>query len=726
MKRRKAQKIVCASAGGTDVSMAVETTHTRELYFGYKCLNKATLERYGKTVQDVRSAVDDDVRALATCTQYGTRFLELHLRMLLKANPRLPVNFCFELASRQAMAAMKIKSTPCKVNEGYFETLQAWKALAAGENLQGVKLWSHNSLTYSSNAYFFTLLCNYTKVALPTHVFWTLRYLYPGKETYTVLKAVLVNRCLPGCDLRESPHFVALDHYRFIGAAFEIADKDYTNELAIRAVELRWAMLRAIDAKEATGVVDTYTDRYGKTVQVHPTRFHLVPQCKKAAPFVTLDKQWAQNVLGAPKTPRASRAKNPLPVPAPTPPKDDSAEEEDDASRPRKRRIIEPPDPKPEQEPERYPDFAMEQGSTPPASYLEQLFDCRRTRQWGRPHKQVRQVGPDGKSRLINVEAPDQVFKFPATVKTNGVSLQIPYTRTKHIPRSTKKLAKKPSKQEMDAQRRDPDALMAAVASLNPHGLFHLQALGDLKTWNGPIVGVDPGVVNLVTTCSGTKITRKEFYGKRPKYQVYSQGSIIPPLPGHKHSRHTRRGAIPDNVNAAQVALSEHSLRDCSTDLEMFMNTLRVWLHHSKTLQAFYGTRSHRALRLTKASKKQKAMSKVVQRVAPDPTTLVAFGANFNGRPCHKGDVAGPVVVKGIRRALAARRVVVMVDEFRSSKCHHECGTVMAADPTDVREKVCPSCLCKVDRDVNAACNIGSVVAHYFVDKQRPLHLRRV
>jgi hypothetical protein len=73
MKRKKAN-----SAGahcGAASAVAVETTHTRELYFGYKCMNKAMLERHGKTVQDVRNAVDSDVRALATCTRYGTRFL---------------------------------------------------------------------------------------------------------------------------------------------------------------------------------------------------------------------------------------------------------------------------------------------------------------------------------------------------------------------------------------------------------------------------------------------------------------------------------------------------------------------------------------------------------------------------------------------------------------------------------------------------------------------------
>jgi hypothetical protein len=55
-------------------------------------------------------------------------------------------------------------------------------------------------------------------------------------------------------------------------------------------------------------------------------------------------------------------------------------------------------------------------------------------------------------------------------------------------------------------------------------------------------------------------------------------------------------------------------------------------------------------------------MAWVVQAIAPDPRTVVLFGANFFGRQCLKGDVAGPVVVKGIRRALVKERVVVLVE----------------------------------------------------------------
>jgi hypothetical protein len=715
----------CGSAARSSAKLAatvtVETTHTRELYFGYKCMNKATLERYNKTAQDIRVAVDSDVRALATCTRNGSRFLELHLRMLLSSTAQLPPNFNFPLASRQAMAAMQETSRPYKVNAGYAETLQVWKQLAETVHLKGVKLQAYNSLTYTSNAYYSTLLCNYTKVALPTHAFWTLRYLYPAKETYTVLKAVLMHRNLPETDLRAAPYFITVEHYGFITAAFAIADAEYTNALAIRAVELRWAMLRAIDTKEATNITETYVNRSGETMEVRPKRFHLVPQCSKAAPFVTLDSQWVQNVLGVP-----SAKKNKAPpqeTHADTAKTEVENDNDGDYEPPRKRQTVEPKSatasaPVSALEPEQVP---------PPVSYLEQLFDCRRTRQWGRPYKQQQQINPDGKQQLIAVEAPEQVFKFPATVKTNGVSLQIPYTRTKHVPvtKTNPKPGKKPSKQELDKRRRDPNLLAATATSPDPHGLFHMEALGDLKEWNGPIVGVDPGVVNLVTTCNGTKITREEFYGKRPIRQVYAQGTIVPKLPDYKYSRHTRRGAIPDNVNAAQNVLSEHGLRDCSTNLPEFTDRLRIWLHHSQSLQQFYGTRSQRAVRLTKASKKRAAMSKVVETIAPDPATLVAFGANFHGRPCQKGDVAGPVVVKGIRKALAARRVVLLVDEYRTSMCHHVCGNIMKPDPADAREKVCPSCLCKVDRDANAARNIGSVVVQYFIDKQRPVHLRR-
>jgi hypothetical protein len=76
----------------------------------------------------------------------------------------------------------------------------------------------------------------------------------------------------------------------------------------------------------------------------------------------------------------------------------------------------------------------------------------------------------------------------------------------------------------------------------------------------------------------------------------------------------------------------------------------------------------------------------VVQAIAPDPGTVVLFGAKFFGRQCVEGDVAGPVV-KGIRRAFAKERVVVLVDEFNTTKCHLQCGGTLSTHREDARKK---------------------------------------
>jgi hypothetical protein len=130
-------------------------------------------------------------------------------------------------------------------------------------------------------------------------------------------------------------------------------------------------------------------------------------------------------------------------------------------------------------------------------------------------------------------------------------------------------------------------------------------------------------------------------------------------------------------------------------------------------------------MRLMTASRKRKSMAGVVNKIAPDPKTVVLFGANFFGRACRTGDVAGPVVVKGIRRALAKERIVFTIDEFNTTKCHLVCGSVMEVHREDRHEKWCPKCGVAVDRDENAALNIRAVWTQYLIDRTRPGHLRR-
>jgi hypothetical protein len=68
------------------------------------------------------------------------------------------------------------------------------------------------------------------------------------------------------------------------------------------------------------------------------------------------------------------------------------------------------------------------------------------------------------------------------------------------------------------------------------------------------------------------------------------------------------------------------------------------------------------------------------------------------GRQCVKGDVAGPVMAK--------ERVVVLVEELNTTKCHVQYSEILSAHPEDAREQWCHVCGCAVDRDGNAADNV--------------------
>ena len=167
------------------------------------------------------------------------------------------------------------------------------------------------------------------------------------------------------------------------------------------------------------------------------------------------------------------------------------------------------------------------------------------------------------------------------------------------------------------------------------------------------------------------------------------------------------------------------SLSSGGQDPCKFLDHLSAWLLCAEELATYYGSRTQRTVRLVAAGRKRANLAGVVNRIAPDPHTVVLFGANFFGRTCRTGDVAGPVVVKGIRRALAKQRVVFVVDEFNTTKCHVVCGAVMEADPRDRHEKWCRTCDAAVDRDTNAARNIKCVWQQRLRDGRRPVWLQR-
>ena len=103
----------------------------------------------------------------------------------------------------------------------------------------------------------------------------------------------------------------------------------------------------------------------------------------------------------------------------------------------------------------------------------------------------------------------------------------------------------------------------------------------------------------------------------------------------------------------------------------------------------------------------------------------VVFGTGFTGRSQTKGDQTGAIAVSSIRAALAARRLVVLVDEYNTTACHLECGNKMEKAKHDEHEKFCPVCQMDVDRDLNAGKNIRVVWTSQVTTGCRPAHLRR-
>ena len=133
-------------------------------------------------------------------------------------------------------------------------------------------------------------------------------------------------------------------------------------------------------------------------------------------------------------------------------------------------------------------------------------------------------------------------------------------------------------------------------------------------------------------------------------------------------------------------------------------------------------------MRMVRAGRTRAIIAHVITNVAPDPTTVVVFGGSYSGRGSMRGDTGGgPSPVKALRRAIARERLLVVVDEFRTTATHSECHQPLVAkanDPTG-REKYCPTCDKDVPRDVDAGISIDSVWVGIARDGERPAHLRR-
>jgi hypothetical protein len=131
---------------------------------------------------------------------------------------------------------------------------------------------------------------------------------------------------------------------------------------------------------------------------------------------------------------------------------------------------------------------------------------------------------------------------------------------------------------------------------------------------------------------------------------------------------------------------------------------------------------------------RDKKIGGMLNRLAP-PGSVVALGANYNGRRARRGDGCTPVFKSVIRRLPTATRPVILVNEFNTSKKCCECHSLMQSvgrapsgkplRETQCSNQACPRSKLENGRDVNAAINIKLVLDEFLAGRPRPAYLCR-
>ena len=582
-----------------------------------------------------------------------------------------------------------------------------WKAIANGlpvnQRPSNVPITEGNVLKYAARAYFKTLLKNYTTQALGAHVLWTIRYLAtaagwdwgPLRHHFTSTlrkKDTTVAQCLQafvdaGCDHPVRMVATVRELLERWDAVAGSAAQYHEHTTSSAALHLRcWclSLLKFVQAQHPGGIQITVTKSRGGTevreqIVVHPKLFKLTPICNRSAPFITLDNLWARKVLGL----KGST----VGVPAHGPCDPDEMEFEDGG-------MVEIP-----------------VATLKPFMPLNFIF---------------------GQASVVK-----RWFKkgvpFPATVRTDGVQLHVPIELERVVPED---VADALAASQRECKSKSPHALAQQLGRNDGHGEFAEVAVASLpgpRPHPGaaarPSVGVDPGLISIAAASNGVEVPSSQFYHgrlQRPR-RTFDPGGARDPedISRTGHSRRSRNNCTPRAVVDGETALSNTPPGVTLTD---FVDHLAVYFQHEESQRRWYGSRTQRSARFVRAGRTRAIFASIINRIAPDPRTVIVFGS-YSGRGCMRGDTRGPSPIKALRRAMARHRILIVVDEYKTTITHSACGDSeyliqRANDPTG-REKYCPICQVDVPRDVDAGCSIKSIFDSVVATGQRPAHLRR-
>ena len=466
-----------------------------------------------------------------------------------------------------------------------------------------------NVVQYACNAYRTTLLKNYTTQALGAHVLWTIRYLTTAaggvwgavRRAFAATlskKDSTVAQCLQATTAALPPAVLPTVQallQRWNAVAGPTA-KYTANSSPSAAVHLRWWCLRLMKHTEAgfpQGVPVTITRTRGgqevrEDMSVHPKLFKLTPICKRAAPFITLDNLWAQQVLGI-----TTLSAHPPPRPGDPPLQFDDGEAFDIAA---SLNAIDDAVPgKKKGRPKTHERLEDRLHAFRP---LELIFGQANTvKRWFK--------GPRGTT-----------LPFPSTVRTDGVQLHVPIEVLRTVPADVAASLKDGKERKSN----DPNALLAQLASVDSAGHFNGRgAYSEVAATNLPVprpipalldrphVGVDPGYLVPAAGSNAVEITRADFYRGRmqPRRRMFDPGGGGAPGPPRDttrggHSRRSRNNCVPRAVVHGELALSFQPPGATLTDFDAY---LAVYFQHVESHQRWYGSRTQRSHRFVRAGR---------------------------------------------------------------------------------------------------------------------------
>ena len=328
-------------------------------------------------------------------------------------------------------------------------------------------------------------------------------------------------------------------------------------------------------------------------------------------------------------------------------------------------------------------------------------------------------------------------WHFPATIKTDGVTICIPWERLvgPDTPEDLRTVlwTKTRALPAID----DTVQTSAAKFATCTKGVFALSAVGSCED---PFIAADPGIVNVFTGIDQrgrvVKHSRKAWYGsfKAPRRRTLEPGERW-----NSHRHHATKGWVHPHVVNAETLRSQLSMK--TWDLGAWKRAVKNhWIPSHLTLFRWYSSRALANARFARQGRRQRHLFRMMQELAPEAQHVVALGDGFHGQRMRRGMQGGCAPIKGMRRFLSKFRRVVLIDEYMTSQRCPDCKLTggSSADilqhPTllrlDRHVKVngvsqCTHCHTTHSRDVAAARNIAAVYKAQLQGGSRPAYLCR-